>query len=71
MKGFCGIDWASDHHDVAVVDHEGTLLGRARIDDATGLQQLLDLLTAPDDTADTPIPVAIETSHGLLKGSVS
>lgn len=67
MKVFCGIDWASDHHDIALVDHEGTLLGRARIDDdATGLQQLLDLLTAHGDTADTPIPVAIETSRGLL-----
>ncbi|MEU6540201.1 IS110 family transposase [Streptomyces sp. NPDC047000] len=67
MKVFCGIDWASDHHDVAMVDHEGTLLGRARIDDdATGLQQPLDLLTAHGDTADTPIPMAIETSHGLL-----
>ncbi|WP_331755202.1 IS110 family transposase (plasmid) [Streptomyces sp. NBC_00846] len=67
MKVFCGIDWASDHHDVALVDHEGTLLGRARIDDdATGLQQLLDLLTTHGDTAETPIPVAIETSRGLL-----
>ncbi|MFI5986880.1 IS110 family transposase [Streptomyces sp. NPDC051555] len=67
MKVFCGIDWASDHHDVALVDHEGTLLGRARIDDdATGLQQLLDLLTTHGDTEETPIPVAIETSRGLL-----
>jgi transposase len=49
------------------VDQEGTLLGRARIDDdARGPQQLLDLLTTHGDTADTPIPVAIETSHGLL-----
>ena len=25
MKVFCGIDWASDHHDVAVVDGDGKL----------------------------------------------
>ncbi len=31
MKVFCGIDWASDHHDVAVVDGDSKLLGRARI----------------------------------------
>ncbi|MEU3343374.1 IS110 family transposase, partial [Streptomyces sp. NPDC006668] len=42
-------------------------LAKARItDDATGLQQLLDLLGKHGDTADTPIPVAIETSRGLL-----
>ncbi|MET8130250.1 IS110 family transposase [Streptomyces sp. NPDC005231] len=64
---FCGIDWASDHHDIAVVDGEGALLARARIDDdAPGLQQLLDLLTAHGDSAEAPIPVAIETSRGLL-----
>jgi Transposase len=34
----CGIDWASDHHDVALIDPEGTKLGRRRIsDDAAGL----------------------------------
>lgn len=67
MTVTCGIDWASDHHDVALVDHEGTLLARARItDDAVGLQQLLDLLTTHGDHPDAPIPVAIETSRGLL-----
>lgn len=67
MNVTCGIDWASDHHDVALVDHSGALLARARItDDATGLQHLLDLLAAHGDREDTPIPVAIETSRGLL-----
>lgn len=67
MKAFCGIDWASDHHDVAVVDGDGKLLGRARIgDDAAGLQQLLDLLAEHGDSPDEQIPVAIETSRGLL-----
>lgn len=67
MRVFCGIDWASDHHDVALVDHDGALVARARIgDDAAGLQQLLDLLTKYGDTENSPIPVAIETSRGLL-----
>ncbi|MFE3112751.1 IS110 family transposase [Kitasatospora indigofera] len=67
MKVFCGIDWASDHHDVAVVDGDGKLLGRARIgDDAAGLQQLLDLLAEHGDSPDSRIAVAIETSRGLL-----
>ena len=25
---FCGIDWAEDHHDIALVDHDGTLAGQ-------------------------------------------
>ncbi|MFG2857353.1 IS110 family transposase [Streptomyces mirabilis] len=67
MRVFCGIDWASDHHDVALIDHDGALVARTRIgDDATGLQQLLVLLTEHGDTEDSPIPVAIETSRGLL-----
>jgi hypothetical protein len=34
---FCGIDWAEDHHDIALVDQDGTLLARRRIgDDAAG-----------------------------------
>lgn len=67
MDVYCGIDWASDHHDVALVDHDGALLAKARIgDDSPGLQQLIDLLTAHGDTEEAPIPVAIETSRGLL-----
>jgi transposase len=67
MKAFCGIDWASDHHDVALVNGDGDLLARARIgDDAQGLQQLLDLLAAHGDSEDAPVPVAIETTRGLL-----
>ncbi|WP_327420338.1 IS110 family transposase [Streptomyces sp. NBC_01230] len=67
MDVYCGIDWASDHHDVALVDHDGALLAKARIgDDSAGLQQLIDLLIAHDDTEEDPIPVAIEASRGLL-----
>jgi transposase len=64
---FCGIDWAEDHHDVAVVDRGGRLLAKRRIsDDPAGYRQLLELLVdAGDDPAD-PVPVAIETPRGLL-----
>jgi transposase len=64
---FCGIDWAERHHDVALVDDTGTLLAKARIsDDAAGYSKLLDLLAEHGDSPESPIPVAIETSHGLL-----
>ncbi|MCD0486078.1 IS110 family transposase [Streptacidiphilus sp. ASG 303] len=71
MKAYCGIDWASDHHDIALVDTEGKLVARARIgDDAAGLQQLLNLLAEYEDAAESPVPVAIETSRGLLVASL-
>jgi hypothetical protein len=67
MEVFCGIDWAEDHHDIALVDAGGQLLARRRIsDDAAGLAALLSLLAEHGDSAEDPIPVAIETPRGLL-----
>jgi transposase len=67
MEVFCGIDWAEDHHDIALVDAAGQLLARRRIsDDAAGLAALLELLAAHGDSAEDPVPVAIETPRGLL-----
>lgn len=67
MKLFCGIDWAESHHHVAVVDGDGSLVAKLRIDDsAEGFSKLLGLLAESGDTLDEPIPVAIETSRGLL-----
>jgi transposase len=64
---FCGIDWAEDHHDIALVDRDGGLLARARVsDDAAGLARLLELLAGHGDSAEDPVPVAIETPRGLL-----
>ncbi|MFF7442180.1 IS110 family transposase [Streptomyces sp. NPDC008122] len=64
---YCGIDWAEKTHDVALVDDTGQLLAKRHItDDATGYKILLDLLTEYGDSEDNPIPVAIETSRGLL-----
>jgi transposase len=64
---FCGIDWAEDHHDIALVDHDGQVLARQRIsDDAAGLARLLELLTEHGDTPEGQVPVAIETPRGLL-----
>jgi predicted NBD/HSP70 family sugar kinase len=67
VRAFCGIDWASDHHDIAIVDETGSLLARARIDDsAEGLDQLLQMLAEHGDSSQGPVPVAIGTSRGLL-----
>ena len=67
MDVYCGIDWAEDHHDIALVNRDGQLLARRRIsDDAAGLAALLALLAEHGDTPDDPVPVAIETPRGLL-----
>ncbi|WP_328624230.1 IS110 family transposase [Streptomyces sp. NBC_00353] len=64
---FCGVDWAEDHHDIALVDAGGKQLAKLRIsDDAAGFAQLTGLLAEHGDTEEAPIPVAIETSRGLL-----
>ncbi len=67
MDVYCGIDWAEDHHDIALVNRDGQLLARRRINDsAAGLAQLLALLAEHGDGPDDPVPVAIETPRGLL-----
>ncbi|MEU6973772.1 IS110 family transposase [Kitasatospora aureofaciens] len=64
---YCGIDWAEKTHDVALVDDTGQLLAKRHItDDSVGYKILLDLLAEHGDTEENPIPVAIETSRGLL-----
>ena len=67
MDVFCGIDWAEDHHDIALVDRDGRLLARRRVsDDPAGLALLLETLAEHGDTPEDPVPVAIETPRGLL-----
>src|SRR4051794_2569681 len=62
---YAGIDWASEHHDLCVVDEHGRVLRRARVShDAAGLERLMTLLAelAPPDR----LAVAIERPDGLL-----
>lgn len=67
MAVFCGIDWAEGHHDIALVDEDGTLVAKRRIDESLdGLAEFTAMLAAVGDSAEAPIPVAIETPRGLL-----
>jgi transposase len=64
---YCGIDWAEGHHDIALVDGEGRLVAKRRIDETVeGIAELTAMLAAAGDSAEAPIPVAIETPRGLL-----
>ena len=56
MDLYCGIDWATAHHDVAVVDADGGVVARGRVgNDAAGFGQLLTLLAEAGDSAEHPI----------------
>lgn len=66
MVLYCGIDWATDHHDIAVVDDDGRVVARGRVgNDAAGFAQALTLLAEAGDSPDQLIAVAIETDRGL------
>ena len=57
---FVGFDWASDHHDVVLVERHGKVVEEFRFDDtAEGWQLLIKKLRNHPDPA-----VAIETSSG-------
>lgn len=67
MTRYCGIDWAEGHHDIAIIDEAGTLIAKRRIaDDPSGFAALVELLAEAGDTAEEPIPIAIETPRGLM-----
>jgi transposase len=67
MAVFCGVDWAEGHHDIAVIDGDGALIGKRRIEESLdGVAEFTAMLTAAGDSAEAPIPVAIETPRGLL-----
>jgi transposase len=66
----CGIDWASDHHDVALIDLSGRKLGRRRISDtAAGLGELAGMF-AGHGGGPGMVKIAIETERGLLVASL-
>nr|WP_235172421.1 IS110 family transposase [Rhodococcus erythropolis] len=66
MGLYCGIDWAENHHDFAILNDLGEVVSRGRVDnDAAGFARLLEAFAEAGDTAEDPIPVGIETDHGL------
>lgn len=67
MAVYCGIDWAEGHHDIALVDDDGQLIAKRRINETLdGVAELTAMLAAAGDSEAEPIPVAIETPRGLL-----
>ncbi|MDP2950631.1 MAG: IS110 family transposase [Chloroflexota bacterium] len=63
---FAGVDWADDHHDIAVVNEAGQVVGSRRVSHSSkGMAELRAFLV---DIAGDPerIPCFVETSRGLL-----
>jgi len=66
---YAGIDWADEHHDVAVIDEQGKQLTKKRVPHtAEGLVDLIAVLKQVGDVAEHPEQIAciIETNKGLL-----
>src|ERR1039458_7379897 len=50
----CGVDWAEAHHDVALIDVDGAVVARSRIDTgASGFNELLALIADHGGSAET------------------
>ena len=66
MQITCGIDWAEAHHDVAVLDNGGQVVGRCRI--GTGVAGFTELMALLSEHAEDPtmVPVAMETDKNLI-----
>lgn len=63
MRYTCGIDWASDHHDVSIINERGMEIKRMRIADTLeGYSLVLEELSSRGDM----IPVSIECKDHLL-----
>ena len=67
MEIYCGIDWSEHHHDVALVNDSGTLLGKRRIsDDLAGFTELTSFIAQHGGPGFGAVDIAIETDRGLL-----
>jgi hypothetical protein len=59
---FAGLDWASDHHDLSIINAQGQLEASLRFShDSDGWSQARELLSRFGRN----IPVAVETRHGI------
>lgn len=71
FSAFAGIDWASQDHQVCVMDNQGVVLGeRSFRHSGEGLESLCDWLTRVCQTKPEQIAVAIEVPHGPVVESL-
>lgn len=64
---FVGIDWASDAHEVCVLDRDGRLVERRRVPHtASALQALVDALLTRAEGEPSKVAIGIEVPRGAL-----
>jgi len=61
-----GVDWAEEHHDVAVMDDAGVVLGERRVDDTMTGVALIHELVGEHETDPAQVVVGTESVHGLV-----
>jgi transposase len=67
---FVGIDWSEHHHDICVVDEEGSVLAKERVPEGIeGVARLHAMLGEHTEEPEEVI-VGIETDRGLLVGAL-
>ncbi len=67
---FVGVDWSEDHHDACVIDVDGRVLGKARVQDGVqGVAQLHELVATHAEEP-SQVAVGIEIDRGLLVGAL-
>ena len=65
-----GLDWAEDHHDIAVMDEEGTVLAERRVPDTIGGVAAIHALVAEYEADPSCVVVGIETTRGLVPQAI-
>lgn len=64
---FVGIDWATDAHDVCIVDREGRIVERRQVPHTTvGLQALVDALLKRAEGNPSRVAIGIEVPRGAV-----
>jgi transposase len=67
---FLGVDWGERHHDLCVLDQDGSVLAARRIADGLAGVAELHALVAAHVVDPAQVAVGIETDRGLLVGAL-
>jgi transposase len=71
FKYHAGIDWASDHYDICVVDGTGAVVGKKRVEHSgDGIRECIDWLLQVAGGDASSLDVAIEVPHGAMVESL-
>ena len=71
FKHHAGIDWASDHYDLCVVDESGTAVGKKRVEHSgDGIRECIEWVLQMAGGDASSIAIAIEVPHGAMVESL-